>query len=242
MILTFLVKEVFQDQLKEMRDSMAECQHILDMDDESSVSTVQQVNINIRLRQIHDLAVTPQFREANSANDLREEVSDIVVAYSKVSLHFDRISKMLDRLPAQTGVLKMRRDELNRQLTDLNGDIKDTIAKNLTVNKPNVAHHILALAELIRVLCFDLDLIPLETAVIKRAEYLKGSAERLYKLCTYTYWILMAVGFVLGLGGIIYRRDNSTVIRSIRACSSQPVTHTRSMASQRRFQKGRRYS
>jgi hypothetical protein len=138
-----------------------------------------------------------------SANDLREEVADVLQVYSAEVQHFEHLSEMLDGLPGRTELLKKKRDESRTQLENLGIEVKKQADESLVVKEPTAIHHILVITKLLEVQAFALDLIPLEEAVTGTAKNMRAAAERLDHECTYTIWAFYGIGWVLSFGGVI---------------------------------------
>jgi hypothetical protein len=203
LLLTFLVQEIFQNQLKGIRDAMIEAQHVESLADESTTSSQQQVALNMRLRQIRTFVGPQSSKYANSANDMQEEVADLLQIYSAEVQHFDRLSDMLDGFPGRTEALKKQRDDFRAQLANLGVEVKKRAAESLAVKEPTAIHHVLIITELLEVEAFGLDLIPLEEAVVGSAKNVRAAAVKLDHECTYTIWCFYGIGWVLSFGGVI---------------------------------------
>ena len=233
LLLTFLIQEIFQTQLKGIRDAMVEAQRIEGLADDSAALSQQQVVLNMRLRQIRSFVAPRSAAPAASANDLREEVADLLQVYSAEVEHFDHLSEMLNWLPGRTEPLKKRRDDFRVQLASLGVEVKKKAAEGLAVKEPTAVHHILIITELLQVEAFGLDLIPLEEEVAGTAKNVRVAAERLDRECTYTIWVFYGIGWVLSLCGVV---SGSAVKRGEHALPAQkpPVTHSARRRSVRR--------
>jgi hypothetical protein len=233
LFLTYLVQDIFQSQLRGIRDSMIEAQRIEDLGDQVQTSSQQQVLLNSRMRRIRSLLQTDQTAQVNSANDLREEVSDLLQMSSSVDQHFARLSEMLDALPGPTELLKKERDRLRVNLDSVQSDVKKTCVQSLRVTNPIPAHHILVWAEYLRVIVFALDLIPLEGAVVQSAKNLRVKAERLDHICTYALRFFYLLGFVLSFAGV-YSEWKASKVKPGRPGAGFPVSYAASPRSTRR--------
>lgn len=203
-LLTFIVKEGFRDKLGELRDSISEAQHIEQLGDLNDQTVLNQVTENLRLRRLRIELMGARIGGPTAVGDLQSEVADTLNVYSTEESRFQRVSDMLDLLPGNTEPLKKRRDELKRQLEVLKDQIYENNKKSLTAKNPNIAADLLVVIGVVQVLVFDLDLIPLQTAVVESAKRVKAAAEDLYDRCAYAVWFFYAIGWLLGLGGSIY--------------------------------------
>ena len=203
-LMTFVVKEVFQDQLKELQDKMAEAQHAEEIDDQTYTSSIDQLKVNMRLTELRNQIKALQIGGPTPRSDLPEEVSQVALALSSEHIHFDNVSDALDKLPGNTGALKARRDELRGKLNALETEVNDTATQSLEAKKPNPAYDILVLVGIIKIASFDLEVIPLQSAVAESAKRIKENAGRRYNECTFVGWALFIAGWILGVGGAIF--------------------------------------
>lgn len=203
-LMTFVVKDVFQDQLKELQDKMAEAQRAEEIDDQTYASSIDQLKVNMRLTELKNELKARQIGGPTPRSDLPEEVSQVSLALSNEGLHFGNISIALDMLPGNTEALKTRRDELRKKLNALGVEISDTGRQSLEAKAPSPANDILVLLGIIKIASFDFEVIPLQRAVEESAKQIKESAERRYNECTYIGWVLFVAGWILGIGGAIF--------------------------------------
>jgi hypothetical protein len=203
-LLTWAVKEVFQDQLKELRDSISEAQRAEDLGDQRYASSIDQLKVNMRLATLRNQIAAQQIGGPPAKGDLSEEVSEVFLALSNEEIHFNQLSDTLDKLPGNTEALKQERDQLRSKLENTKTEIHDTAAKAVAAKTPNVANDILVMLGIIKIFIFDLEVIPLQEAVAESAKRVKEAAERRYKECTYAGWLLFILGWAFGLGGAIY--------------------------------------
>jgi hypothetical protein len=190
--------------LKDLRDTITEAQDIEKMNGLYDASTLHKVDLDMRLRTIRNQIAGQRIGGTTSRSDIQDEVTDVFQVYAIEKQRFDRVSNMIDKLPGHTETLKAVRDQLGKKLENLNSDIQDTSTKNLVTKDPNVANEILEIIQLIKVLTFDIEFIPLQDAVAKSATNVKEAAQRRYDECSYTWWLLFILGWVLGFGGSIY--------------------------------------
>ncbi|MGA9128379.1 MAG: hypothetical protein WB425_09585 [Terracidiphilus sp.] len=201
---------------------MIEDQRIEDTANENLTSSLQYVEQNMRLRQIRAL-VGPQFDTSQTtANDLQEEIIDVLTIYSFEVQHFDRLSDMLDKLPTRTEILKKQRDGFKIQLDDLGVEIQKQARVSQAVKKPTAIDHIVIIVALIKVEAFELDLIPFEEEVIRTVKNVKEVAQRLDMECTYTIWALYGFGWLLTFGGVISSFETKKVKRAAGAPLTKP--------------------
>ena len=108
-------------------------------------------------------------------------------------------------------MLAKRRDELKNKRDQLRQDLDDAVKKCVDVKDPRkqVMANVLILLEAVKEIVFELELNPLETAVVSRAELIRQANERLYDACTYTFWVLSVAGWGIGLIGLYNGRKNS---------------------------------
>jgi hypothetical protein len=163
-LLTYVVKDVFQDKLKELRDSVAEAQRIEEIGDQNDQTILNQVELNLRSRQLNLELTGARIGGPIATGDLQAEVVDTLKVFSAEESRFQRVSKMLDMLPGNTEPLKKQRDELKIKLSTLKNDINKNVTMSLTAKNPNIGADILVVFGVIQVLVFDLELIPLQSA------------------------------------------------------------------------------
>jgi len=203
-LLTFIVKEVYREKLKELRDSIAEAQQIEEAAERDDNVLLDQVQLNIRFRQLSNQVAGARIGGAIPGGDLQSAVADTGQVLTNADQRFNSISDMLDKLPGHTDTLKVKRDELKKKLTDLKLDVNDNISKGLYAKDKGPIAQVLVLTAMIQALVFDIDLVPLQTAVVSSAKKMKVAFEKIYDRYTYTYWALYLIGWGLGLTGLIY--------------------------------------
>ncbi|MGA3049055.1 MAG: hypothetical protein ABSD67_20640 [Terracidiphilus sp.] len=202
-LLTFLVKEVFQEKLKDLRDSIAEAERTEAEASRDDSAVLDGVQMNMRLGEIQNQLAAARIGGTVQGRDLRDEISDTVQVLVNTEQRFDRVSKMLDKLPGNTEALKVKRDGLNHDLADLKNEVADGISKSQSAKSQGPMNHILVLAEMLQVLVFDLKLLPLQMAVTETTKRVGDADEALYDKCNYTYWTLHLIGWGIMLIGVI---------------------------------------
>jgi hypothetical protein len=203
-LLTFLVKEVFQEKLKELHDSITEAQRVEEEANRDDNAVLDGVQMNMRVGQIQNQLAAARIGGTIQGRDLRDEITDTAQVLVNAEQRFDRVSNMLDKLPGNTEALKAKRDELGHNLADLKSEVADGISKSQSAKNQGPMNHVLVIAEMLQVLVFDLKLVPLQAAVAQTAKRERDVDEALYDKCNYTYWILHLIGWGAMAIGVLY--------------------------------------
>src|ERR1035437_1678792 len=208
-LFTFLVKEVFRETVKELRDSLAEARRVELEAERNDNSVLDDVNLRLRLGQIQSLLAAARVGGTLPGSNLLQEVADTTEVLANAEQRFDRVSGILDKLPGHTEALKANRDKLQHDLSDLKKNVNDSLSKGLHAKEQGPINHVLVLVGLIQVLVLDIKLVPLQTAVVETARRAKERAAAAYDTCSYTFWTLHLIGWGIGLTGLIYGKKRS---------------------------------
>ena len=137
-------------------------------------------------------------------SDLQEEAADTIEVLANAQGRLDRVTSTLNELPVRTVSLKAKRDGMAEVLAHLRKEVNDSISLSHSAKKQGPANQILVLAELMKVVTFDMELIPLQEAVAETARRNREKSEAIYDECSYTYWALHLIGWGIGLTGVLF--------------------------------------
>src|ERR1035437_9339383 len=76
-LLSFVVKEIFQSKLKDLRDTITEAQDIEKMNGLYDASTLHKVDLDMRLRTIRNQIAGQRIGGTTSRSDIQDEVTDV---------------------------------------------------------------------------------------------------------------------------------------------------------------------
>src|ERR1017187_7860226 len=84
-ILTYTVKEIFREELKDFSESIAAAQIAEDAASTQQIISTRQIAMNMHLRQVQSALAAPQQAEVISKSNLQMELADLSQLYSDLA-------------------------------------------------------------------------------------------------------------------------------------------------------------
>jgi hypothetical protein len=197
LLVTFIVKEILKDNIKELHDSLASAE--TQFRNESGQSTIS-MQILITQQQIENLRLEAEGARNDPNHDYSALIAQDTLAAQQAQTHldvdFDSISRLIDRLPGGARDLRQQRDQMRAQMEKIDKQVKDML-------KPKPDHDVWRFVQvksaMAMALLEDLPVIVLGDAVLTRAKRVQEAAETLIRMCARAVYVLSLLGLALGL-------------------------------------------
>ena len=207
LLVTFVVKEMFRDQLKSMRESIVAAHGAMDDASRSFTWDAEQLQARMQVKLLDQKMSLGRASTGFVARaELSSEVAESIQAESQSEIYLDRISTVISRLPSKESVeLKKVRDRYTIESRRLKQTVTDDARRSFAVHEPQPIHHVMALLQLVSVYAFDLKLISLQDETATVAKKIEEQQQRLYETCTWFSYVLYFIGWTLSAYGFLSR-------------------------------------
>jgi hypothetical protein len=200
-LLTFVVKEVLRDQLKDRSERITETIAAAQRQDPSASAAGRVIAISSELSQLpatlYEIKETESVSKGQVGLDLTNMVRRYVAAGEMVNL----VSAVQDatvnppkKLADQRTTVKADYETLRQSIEKVNNDNKD-------VKSPTRKNHTDPIVGDIEIVTFELKAAPWQLTVMDLAKRQKKALDDLYRWCTWGSYGLYLVGLLIGLVG-----------------------------------------
>jgi hypothetical protein len=197
LFLTFVIKEVLKDSLKDLHDSVAQAESQFRIESGQSDFSVQML-----LRQQQDEIL--KLQEDKRRNELGENLPALIaqdtasarLAWANVNANFDAVSRLIDRLPSGAKDLRQLRETVRTSISYTNDQANKALNAKTT---DDVNRFVVVKGESVIALLQKIDVILLGDAALTRAHQVQEATEYLIGTCTRASWVLGILGAALGI-------------------------------------------
>jgi len=197
LLLTYVVKEVLRENLKELQSSLAsaEAQFRTELD---------QSTISLQIFRVQQQMESLRLEKETGPKDLHRDFSALIAqdtsrarqAEAHLDSSLDSVSRLIDKLPSGARDLRKRRDEVRQEVKKTHEQVGELL-------KPKPEQDVIRLVgvkiAIVLALVQELPVAVLGDAALTAAQRLQEAAERLVRVCTWATYILFVVGLGLGL-------------------------------------------
>jgi hypothetical protein len=196
-LLTFVIKEVLRDSLKDLHDSVAQAEAQFRTESGQSGFSVQAL-LDQQQRQILRLQDDKR-RDDPLQKPTRAHCSgrgSEKIAWAKVYADFDAVSRLIDKLPSGTTDIRKLRTEVQASI----GTTKEQANSILnTKTSDDVSRFAVAKTSILFACTQEIAIIILGDVALKRAQQVEEATEYLIRCCTRATWVLGIFALMLGL-------------------------------------------
>ena len=182
--LTFVIKEIFKEQLKDLRDSIASAQsQFQNQSDQSSlhiqILTAQQQIEAANMRLVHGDPHHDYTPEIQLATAEARQVQ------AQLHADFDVVSHFIDSIPLG-GQLRQLRDQLSPSIQQADNSVNAALASKSTLG---IDRWVMAKTATVMALVGELPVVVLGGVAKSVAERVQARIEKLITLCNWALWV-----------------------------------------------------
>jgi hypothetical protein len=202
-LLTFVFKELLENNLKEMHDSVAKAeeQHETETGQTNISAQILNTQQEIELLKLQDQKYDPK----RDSVLITQDIGEAREAETNVDAYFDSVSRLideLDKLPSGAKNLRSARDQTQKSIEQMHQRVDDLL-------KPQTNHDVWRFLQVKVAMGFALiQVIPvavLADAALTRAHRIEEASEALSRICSWITYILGLSALILGLYAAIRR-------------------------------------
>jgi len=206
--LTYVVKEIFRERLKNISESLTSTENIYTIHQDTDVLWEKLMSLESQLAALGSQGGRADpASSANIAKLIQRNAKTLSERVSNASIMFDQTSRLLDKLPSRQRHLRSERDRLAIELEDMKKAVKATeTAVGHTATGAGSADPLKTLTELaqqslpiVQAGLVQIKIAVLSDQVLETARSARKGAETLYTYCTWASYLLYAIGFTLAL-------------------------------------------
>ncbi len=206
---TFIVKEIFRDQLKDSSDRIGTALASVEKQESVTTSEARLMSLNKQITQLNVLLESIKEGERVTPGQVAEGVTAMTQMYVDASDMVDLVSAVQDALPNQGDILPKQRTKVRDDLGKLQTSLRKIETDNHLVVKPTWKNHADTVVGQLEVLMFEFQAWTWQAAVVAQAEKIRGADDALYRACTWAWYGLAFIGGVVGLIGIFLNSEES---------------------------------
>lgn len=199
-ISTYIMKEVFRDELKEFRDSLAAAQSSVETGDAEEMIAEREIAANIRLRQLQYALIDPRQADVLTKGNLQEDLADLESVYAQLESAVSRVSDLEEHLPRWVKNRDKARAEMQDALQKAKTAKDDTIARTKSFD-PDIKKRLFVLLGIAQVQIYAINVTLWEDSIMKTAKVYKRLSDWLIGLCTWGALALTVCGVFLAVRG-----------------------------------------
>jgi hypothetical protein len=194
--LTFVIKEIFKEQLRDIRDSLTTARtEFQSQSDQSSLhiqilaaqQQIELANMNLARGDPHH-DYTPETQQATA--EARQ-------AQAQLHADFDAVSRLIDSVPFG-GQLRQLRDQARQTIDQTDNSVNATLTGSSTSTE-GPGRWVMAKTATVMALIAELPVIILGGAAKDAAERVQQWIEKLIRICNWALWVFGLSGAGLGI-------------------------------------------
>jgi hypothetical protein len=209
LILTFTVKEIVKENLKDLHDSLAQAENRFRTENGQSMLSIQNLNIQ---EQLENLGLQADTMSGKTDSDygvlIAQDTSIANQALAQLNSDFDSVSRLIDALPSWAKGLQQSREQIRDSVTRTNGQVRQMLEPKPERNAARLVQ--VKLAAVIA-LVGNLPVTVLGDAALTAARELQEISEKLIRVCSLLFYIfslmLLGLGLYAAMNG--FRSDTS---------------------------------
>ncbi len=201
LILTFIVKEIIKENLKDLHDSLAQAETRFRTENGQSTISAQ---ILITQQQIENLKLQDETDHKKADRDfsalIAQDIGTAQQALAQLNSDFDSVSRLIDALPSGSKELRQLRDQTRASVENVNKQVNEML-------KPKPEHDVYRFVQVKMAMVFALlEEIPvtvLGNAALTAARRVQDACEYLIRLCSRLIYFLGLLFLGSGLYAVI---------------------------------------
>jgi len=199
LLLTFILREILKDNLKELHDSLARAESEFRNESGQAVISLQILTgqEQAELLRIQAEKQAGKIRRTQDFSDLIAQDTNLAQqALADVNNDFDSTSRLIDAFPARTKDLRNLREHVRGQLEKMNAQVRETL-------KPTPEHDlsrfVAVKVAMISALLEGIPVAILGDAALTAARRLQEASEYLISICSRAIYFLGVLGLLFGV-------------------------------------------
>jgi hypothetical protein len=201
LILTFIVKEIIKENLKDLHDSLAQAETRFRTENGESTISAQ---ILITQQQIENLKLQDEATHGKSDRDFSalivQDTGTARQTLAQLNSDFDSVSRLIDALPSGAKDLRQLRDQARVSVDKVNGQVNEML-------KPKPDHDVYRFVQVKMAMVFallqEIPVTVLGDAALTTAHRVQDACEYLIRLCSRMIYFLGLLFLGLGLYAVI---------------------------------------